>query len=378
MPPKELSGAMRNLELQSPIDLPDASLLGQAIEACEVSITIADMLQPEAPLIFVNQAFLDTTGYSREEVVGSNCRFLQGPDTDPAAVQAMRDAIQKGESLRVDLLNYRRDGEPFWNALHLSPLRSESGRVRAYIGLQHDVTQIRAARLAEHHRQKIEALGRMAGGVAHEINNMLQPLLSLPELIAEDLPETAQQSRADLELMMQCARDARNLVSEVLTFTRTTPQAGEWLDLAPAIEDALTLVKRSLASTVSVTFVKDAGLHLAVEHLSRAGLQQILTNLILNAANAMGGAGNVTVELTERQDEAVLSVQDDGPGITPELADKIFEPFFTTAQPGKGAGLGLYVVFDLVSRAKGHVRLAPCETGACFEIRIPTTSHTHN
>lgn len=369
---------MRNLRLQPPVDLPDASLLGQAIEACEVSITIADMLQPEAPLIFVNQAFLEMTGYGRDDVIGNNCRFLQGPDTDPAAVLAMRSAIENGESLRIDLLNYRRDGEPFWNALHLSPLRSGSGRVRAYIGLQHDVTQIRAARLAEHHRQKIEALGRMAGGVAHEINNLLQPLLSLPELIAQDLPESARQSREDLDLMQQCARDARNLVAEILTYTRTSPQAGERLVLAPAIEDALALVKRSLASSVSVTFVNDTATDLAVSDLSRAGLQQILTNLILNAANAMGGSGNVCVGLQACQGDAVLTVRDDGPGIRPELADKIFEPFFTTAPPGKGAGLGLYVVFDLVTRAQGRVRLLPSAQGACFEIRLPASSFTHN
>ncbi|VXC43925.1 PAS domain-containing protein [Oceanicaulis sp. 350] len=368
---------MRNLEISLPVDLPDANLLGQAIEACEVSITIADMSHPDGPLTFVNQAFLDTTGYRRDEVIGRNCRFLQGPDTDPDAISAMRNAIRRGESLRIDLLNYRRNGETFWNALHLSPLCGPRGTVRAYIGLQHDVTQIRAARLAEHHRQKIEALGRLAGGVAHEINNLLQPLISLPELVAEDLPEHAIQSRADLDLMVQSARDARDLVAEILTYTRTSPQAGEQLVLAPAIADALAFVKRSLASSVQVTFTNEATEELAVRDLSRAGLQQILTNLILNAAHAMGGAGDVTLRLQSDKSDLVLTVEDDGPGVSPEVADKIFEPFFTTKAAGKGAGLGLYVVFDLVSRAHGQVRLLPRAKGACFELRFPSSNAPH-
>lgn len=369
---------MRNIEVSPTIDLPDANLLGQAIEACEVSITIADMSYPDGPLTFVNQAFLDTTGYRRDEVIGRNCRFLQGADTDPDAISAMRNAILQGESLRIDLLNYRRNGEAFWNALHLSPLCGPRGTVRAYIGLQHDVTQIRAARLAEHHRQKIEALGRLAGGVAHEINNLLQPLISLPELVAEDLPEHAIQSRADLDLMVQSARDARDLVAEILTYTRTSPQAGEQLVLAPAISDALAFVKRSLASSVRVTFTNAATDELAVRDLSRAGLQQILTNLILNAAHAMGGAGDVTVHLQSHQGDIVLMVEDDGPGVSPEVADKIFEPFFTTKAAGKGAGLGLYVAFDLISRAHGQVRLVPGEKGACFEIRFPSSTASHH
>jgi len=350
---------------------PDANLLGQAIEACGVSISIADLTLPDSPLTFVNQAFVETTGYTREDVLGRNCRFVQGEETDPEAVRAMREAISKGESLRIDLINYRKTGEPFWNALHLSPLLGASGRVRAYIGLQHDVTHIRAARQAEHHRQKIEALGRMAGGVAHEINNLLQPLVSLPELVAEDLPDHAIQAREDLDLMVQSARDAKALVADILTYTRTAPQRGERLTLAPTIKEALSLVRRSLASSVHVNFTDTCAQPVCVQDLSRAGLQQVLTNLILNAADAMGGAGDVWVTLAQDQGEAVLTVCDNGPGVSPDLAEQIFEPFFTTKPTGKGAGLGLYVVFDLVARAQGVIALKPAASGACFEMRFP-------
>lgn len=353
----------------------DVDLLEQAIEACDVSITIADLSRPDAPLCFVNQAFLNTTGYAREEIIGRNCRFLQGADTDPSAVEAMRVAISKGEALRVDVLNYRRNGKPFWNALHLSPVLDRDGRPRAYIGLQHDVTEVRAARLAEHHRQKIEALGRMAGGVAHEINNLLQPLISLPELVALDLPEGADQARADLDLMMQSARDAKALVAEILTYTRTAPDKDERLELASAIDGALGLVQRSLAGAVSVSFINVSSSPLQVAHLSRAALQQIITNLVLNAAQAMQHDGAVTIILRQQANDAVIEIRDTGPGVPAAVADKIFEPFFTTKPTGKGAGLGLYVVFDLVTRAGGAIALkSGSGAGACFELRFPLFS----
>ena len=105
----------------------------------ETSVVISDPSLPDNPLIFVSEEFERQTGYAAEEVIGRNCRFLQGPGTDPEAVRAIRDALSKHTEVTVDLLNYRKDGEPFWNRLRLRPLRDEVGAVRYYVGAQNPI-----------------------------------------------------------------------------------------------------------------------------------------------------------------------------------------------------------------------------------------------
>jgi PAS domain S-box-containing protein len=349
-----------------------APMLEAAIEASHVSVTVADMTAPDAPLCFVNQAFLETTGYARQDVVGRNCRFLQGPDTDPAAVRAMRAAIDAGEPLRIDVLNYRKDGAPFWNALQLSPIRASDGGVCAYIGIQNDVTEARAAREAEQQRQRIEALGRMAGGLAHELNNMLQPLLTLPDLVAEALPETAHEAREDLSLMVQSAREARDLVADMLGYARVAPGDGAALDAADSLSRALSLIERSLHGAVTIRQeVRAEGI--GISGLSHGGLQQILTNLILNASDAMDRRGEIVVTLSRGgRAGARLEVADTGCGMDEVTRSRLFEPFFTTKPVGQGAGLGLHVVFDLVQHAGGTITVesAPGK-GARFILDFP-------
>jgi PAS domain S-box-containing protein len=355
---------------------PGASLLAAAIDVSAVSVTIADLTQPDAPLVFANSAFLETTGYRREEIIGRNCRFLQGPQTDPKAVAAMQAAISAGESCEVDLLNYRKSGEPFWNNLHLSPVFGSDGGLRAYIGVQHDVTGQRAAREAQAHRQRIEALGRMAAGLAHELNNMLQPLITLPDLIAASLPEDAAEAREDLDILLENARAARDLVSDMLAYSRTGYAVGAQIDAASALRKALPLIERTLNGAVTVRMEIDAPADLRIANWTQSHLQQVLVNLVLNAAQAMQGRGEIRVRLgTDREGGAQLCVSDQGCGMDETVKARLFEPFFTTKPIGEGVGLGLHIVHDLVRQAGGRIEVESAEgEGATFILRFPPTA----
>jgi rsbT co-antagonist protein RsbR len=123
-------------------------LLNQSLDAAVDGITIADATLSDMPLIYVNPAFERVTGYSVDEVIGHNCRFLQGPDTDQAAVETIRAALRKQEPCQVTLLNYRKDGSPFWNSFSISPIRNDVGKVTHYVGIQVDITQQKNAELA--------------------------------------------------------------------------------------------------------------------------------------------------------------------------------------------------------------------------------------
>ncbi|MBM3606683.1 MAG: PAS domain-containing protein, partial [Alphaproteobacteria bacterium] len=140
-----------------------------AVRATRMPMIVTDPLQPDNPIVFANQAFQTLTGYQRDEVIGRNCRFLQGTGTDRAAVDRIRQAIQRGESIDVDLLNYRKDGSRFWNALYISPVRGDDGRIRFFFASQMDVT----ARVEEQSR-----ISREKDRIEAEVNRRVAELRS--------------------------------------------------------------------------------------------------------------------------------------------------------------------------------------------------------
>ena len=153
-------------------------LLSLSFEQSPVAMTLVDVEQAGQPLIAANAAFTALTGYGAHECLGRNCRFLQGPRTDPAAVEAIALAVAQGRAAQVEILNYRRDGSPFWNALRVSPVRSADGRVRAYAATQHDMTELHLAREAET-RAHLQARE-----VTHRIKNAFQTIESIVKLSA--------------------------------------------------------------------------------------------------------------------------------------------------------------------------------------------------
>ena len=162
----------------------DAEIRDRAVVAAGLSFTISDARLPDNPLVFVNPAFERTTGYTRDEVVGRNCRFLQGPDTDPAAVQEIRDALAGEQHRTVTLLNSRKDGSTFWNELSLSPVHDAEGALTHYVGIQSDVT----ARVGvEHERERHLAAERSARAAAEKAQRRLALLAEATSMLAATL-----------------------------------------------------------------------------------------------------------------------------------------------------------------------------------------------
>src|SRR5262249_25536942 len=128
-------------------------------------------------------AFLRMTGYEPEEVLGQNCRFLQGPETDRAAIDEVRRAVAERRELAIEVMNYRKDGTTFWNALFLSPVFDENGKLVYFFGSQLDVSRRRDAEDALHQAQKMEALGQLTGGIAHDFNNLLQVMSGYVDML---------------------------------------------------------------------------------------------------------------------------------------------------------------------------------------------------
>ncbi|HJT06989.1 MAG TPA: ATP-binding protein [Stellaceae bacterium] len=249
-----------------------------------------------------------------------------------------------------------------------------------------DVTELRAAERRERemerqllHLQKLEALGTLAGGVAHDLNNTLVPILALTKLTANRLPAESRE-RSNLVTVMEACERARSLVQRILAFSRKQNSEKRAFDLAATVREALRMLRASLPATVQIiervadvpSFFGDS-----------SQLHQVLVNLVTNAAQAIGTAmGTITVELRQDRDVGLcLAVSDTGCGMDEATAARIFEPFFTTKDVGQGTGLGLSLVHGIVSSHGGRIKMTSrVGEGTIFEICLPlspSAAQTH-
>ncbi|HET8539530.1 MAG TPA: ATP-binding protein [Anaeromyxobacter sp.] len=233
-----------------------------------------------------------------------------------------------------------------------------------------DVTDEREVTRRLSHADKMSAVGQLAGGVAHEINNPLGGILAFAQLMSRD--ERSEEDAENLRLIQDAAMRAKRIVESLLRFSRR-PQSDEKgpVDLARVAEDALFLVGPQLKDG-SVEVVRSFQRAVALGNANQ--LQQIAVNLLVNAIQAVAGAGRITVAVCPSGAGRVrLSVSDTGPGVRPEHAKRIFEPFFTTKPEGQGTGLGLSICYQIAEEHGGTIRLEPApERGACFVLELPS------
>ncbi|MBI1256450.1 MAG: PAS domain-containing protein [Chloroflexi bacterium] len=396
----------------------------RALASSSCGITIADALDPDLPLIYVNDAFEKITGYPPAEVIGRNCRFLQRDDRDQPGLTDLRAALRAGEDSTIILRNYRRDGSLFWNELFTSPVIDEDGNLTHFVGIQTDVTKrVEAEESLRHeraalertlaelrqteamlvHSEKMNALGQVVAGVAHEINNPVafvnSNLHSLSRAFedvfgAYDRLETlilggafdpaevqAVRSEADLDFLRADSAEAiqsslgglkrvRTIVDELRIFGRPDEAELKIANIKENLESTLVIAKLELQGRVKVVLDLD---DLPDIRCYPAQLNQVFLNLIINAAQAIDGRGVLTIRGRDAGDSISLQFSDTGRGMSPDLLGRIFEPFFTTKPVGAGTGLGLAIAYRIITdRHQGaiHVESTP-GIGSTFTITLP-------
>lgn len=375
--------------------LPDQQrdLILTAVSDSTFGVTIADARLTDLPLVYANAAFSKMTGYGADEVVGRNCRFLQGPETDPAAVSRLRHAIANGQATTVLLRNYHKDQTPFWNRLQLSPIHNEAGELVAYMSIQIDVSQDVDYTTAERERQKMETLGQLAGGVAHELNNALQPIILMAELINDGLGEDRELLQGCVDSILEHANFAKDVVAGILSFARQEQTKVGIFKVNPLIADILKMAVDIVPPAVSLALRATPPCEdgndpcIAVNHTE---FTQVVINLMKNAADAMDGAGVIgfdqaVVYLDEQTAEqknlkpgryVKIDVSDSGSGILEADLSRIFQPFYTTKQPGEGTGLGLSMVYAIVQSWGGTISVKS-HKGTIFTVLIPILKNTN-
>ncbi|MDX2263251.1 MAG: PAS domain S-box protein [Gemmatimonadales bacterium] len=359
----------------------------RAIQAVSQGILVTDPNQPGNPIVFASGGFERMTGYGAEAVLGKNCRFLQGPETNPETVREMRDAITAVRSCTVEILNYRQDGTPFWNQLTITPVLGPEEQLTHFVGVQTDVTEQR--RLEEQYRQsqKMEAVGRLAGGVAHDFNNLLTIISGYSEMLLASSDVGAELREAVLAIN-DAGERAATLTRQLLGFSRQSLLQPKVVDLNEVIADTATMLRRLIGEDIHFATALDPALGRV--KVDPGQLNQLLMNLAVNARDAMPQGGKLTLEthnvaLGEEYasthlgctagPHVMLAITDTGIGMPPEVLERVFEPFFTTKEVGKGTGLGLAMVFGIVQQSGGsiHVYSEPGR-GSTFKVYLPMVS----
>ncbi len=348
-----------------------------------VIITDAQIEEPGPHIVYVNAAFTRMTGWLPEEVVGRNPRLLQGPKTTRKTLDRLRSKMETGESFTGEDINYRKDGSEFYIDWYIEPLRNAQGEISYFVAVQRDVTERKELEAQVLQAQRLEGIGMLASGIAHDLNNVLAPILIAPQIIREQAknPELEE----ILALVEQSAQRGVSLVKQVLVFARGTNDPAGFVQPRHVIDELGKMAQKTFPK--SITISTDAFAETWLVETDATQLYQLLLNLCVNARDAIGGAGaikvsarnlNIHAPLKLTREElplgkyVVLSVADNGSGIAAEHLDKLFKPFFTTKAEGKGTGLGLATVAMVVKNSRGAIDIqTEIGKGTTFSIYLP-------
>ena len=358
-----------------------------AVETTRMPMTVTDPRRADNPILFANRAFLEMTGYALSEIVGANCRFLQGPDTDRDTIEAVRNAIANRQDIAVEILNYRKNGAAFWNALFISPVYNRDGDLVYFFGSQLDVSRRRDAESALIQAQKMEAIGQLTGGIAHDFNNILQVIIGYTETLQGAVADLAPRHRRAVDNIRAAANRAATLTQQLLSFARKQRLDSRPINLNNMIETLVQMARHTLGENVRIVVKAQMGLWNS--RVDQTQAEVALLNLFVNARDAMPNGGTLTIrtENSEIADEDVaqfgvpragryvaLKVSDDGVGIPRHILTRVAEPFFTTKEEGKGTGLGLAMVYGFTRQSGGSTHIySEVGHGTTVQLLFPAT-----
>ena len=387
------------MNVERPISLPDVEEIGRPaasrilatlIEASPLAIVTFD---PEGVVTMWNPAAERIFGWSENEALGSRLPFV--PAEKQEEFLALRRRALLGEVFTEPELHRRRaDGSPIVVSVSTSPLRRPDGTIYGIMSILMDVTERKAAEESQarltmveeqlRQSQKMEAVGRLAGGVAHDFNNLLTAISGYSDLLLHRLPEYST-LRRDVEEIRKAGDRAAALTRQLLAFSRRQILQPKVLCLNGVVTNMGQTLRRLVGEDIVLS--TDLPTSLARVKADPGQIEQVLVNLVLNARDAMPDGGRITISTADTDlspsyavahpevrpgPYVLLSVADTGHGMDEETQAHLFEPFFTTKERGKGTGLGLAMVYGIVQQSGGHIRVnSAADSGSTFLIYLP-------
>ncbi|MDX2480675.1 MAG: PAS domain S-box protein [Desulfuromusa sp.] len=357
--------------------------LAAAIEQAGETIVITDT---KGIMEYVNPAFTAVTGYTRDEAIGQNPRILNGGELDGSIYDELWATITQGKLWKGRFHNKRKDGSRFVEDVNISPIVSSAGKIVNYVAVKREITEQLLVEDQYRQAQKMEAVGQLAGGVAHDFNNMLAIILGQVEIALMKIPPGDPLEKRLLEIKHAAKRSAE-LTQQLLGYARKQSRQPQVLNLNDTVATMLKMLKRLIGENLELRWQPEAALPLV--NIDPSHLNQILTNLIINARDAIDGSGVIVVQTTQvfldekfcyehsgshSGEHVLLQVIDNGCGMSQDILTKMFDPFFTTKEVNRGTGLGLSMVFGLVKQNNGYITASSTpDQGSIFSLYFPRT-----
>lgn len=333
-------------------------------------------------ILEANDALCRMLGYSQEELLARTVIDITHPDDLQVETEHKAAAYHdRVGSFQVQKRYVRADGSVLMGRLSVSTTYGPDGSPSYFVGQLEDVTEQQRLHTQLSQLQRLESLGQLAGGVAHDFNNMLAVILGFGEILGETLQADAQ--RRDLDEIMRAAERARDLTRQLLAVGRRGQLGPDVIDINQSVRDTARMLDRVLGSDVQVALDLEASVGAA--RIDEVHLEQILLNLAVNARDAMPTGGtfriSTTIEHVATQRPGLspgayvrLEIRDDGVGMSDDTTAHLFEPFFTTKAAGHGTGLGLATVYGIVRQTQGHITVASAPgRGTTFTLWIPAS-----
>jgi PAS domain S-box-containing protein len=355
--------------------------LESAIEQAAEIIMITDR---NGNIQYVNPAFERITGYSKDEVIGKKPSILKSGRHDQHFYQDLWSTITAGKIWKGRFINRKKDGSLYEEEASISPLMDSNGEIVSFVSVKRDVTMEVEMEKQLRQTQKMEAIGTLAGGIAHDFNNILSAIIGYTEIVLMQMNGNENFSKP-LREVLKAGERAKNLINQILTFSRKTEQEMQPVQLKTILKETLKFMRASLPSTIEI---RSQILSDAYVMGDPTQLHQVLMNLFTNAGHAMkekGGKLEVILKDVEIDHDSFIfdpelepgkyvciTVSDTGSGIPEEHLDRIFDPFFTTKPKGEGTGLGLSVVHGIIKNHGGIIRVESHEgKGSKFDVFLP-------
>jgi PAS domain S-box-containing protein len=338
-----------------------------ALEATANAIVITDR---DGVIEWVNPAFLESTGYTLDQARGRRpADLVSSGRQEQSFYENLWATILRGEVWHGQVVNRRRDGELRNEEMTITPVRAEGGEISHFIAVKQDITDRLALEEQLHRAQRLESIGQLTGGVAHDFNNILTVVLGNADLLKDEL-ENDQRLGPLAEMIAKGAQRGAELTHRLLAFARKQALNPEVVKVSALVSGMGELLQRALGEHVEVQNIFSGALWPAL--VDAAQLESAVLNLAINARDAMPDGGKLIIELSNTElDEdyaahevdvrpgqyVLLAVSDSGCGIAAENLERVLEPFYTTKEKGKGTGLGLSMVYGFVKQSKGHMKL---------------------
>lgn len=352
--------------------------LSQSIEESPVAFVLMDV---NGNLEYVNPQFFRISGYAPRNMIGLNVKSLQPTGSQTDDFQEAWESVGADNIWRGEMQIKKQDGECFWAYLTLLPLKNPEGHVNSMMMIMEDTSEKRQLEAQLIQSQKLEGIGQLAGGVAHDFNNILTAIIGYAQLVYLNM-QNDDTNRGHIKHILDYSEKAATITKSLLAFSRKQTTNLSCFNVNDLISDFQKLLLRLMPENIEIqTQFTSQKLSVLVDQVQ---LEQVIMNLATNARDAMpdGGLIIIATNMTEIDQEfiksngygrtgsyAQITMADMGRGMNRQTLDKIFEPFFTTKEPGKGTGLGMTIVYNIVSRHNGFITVES-EPGKGTRVRI--------